>query len=600
LTQKRREEKRTKLKVIVGTMVTLLLISIAFSGIPIARAAVIKVGVLGPMAWIQGQGMVEGAEIAAAEINAAGGILGNTVEIVPADTLRGQSDPTGETGYAAAQELMAAGVDFVVGGFRTEAVLTAREVFMDNHKIFFIAGASTDELIDDGAKDNPYDDVREDYNKYRFTFRVTPINSTMLFKSIAGFEKYIMASTMMPIYTGYASPLKIAVISEALTWTDTMHFFLSWEDWWNLPFVTLPSPPYPPGIVYPGMGMAAYGGVDVAYQARVSATATDFSAELSAVIASEARILIHIISGVSGRNFISQWKSMNVKAVPLGIDVLGQEIPTHWDVTGGDCEYEGFLATCGQRTPINSKTVAFYDATMSTYGHAPIYTSYGTYDAVIGIDEAIEAYGKWPMTGPDGVSGTLDDGNEMVPLFEKTQRTGTVGKFKYTGPHPMGSLAYSGYWATPTQKYSDINPAMTGTLHDVYSNELGPEWKDGYVRALFTQWQAGRLEVVYPVYSTIPNRLPFSKIFMLPRLMFPYPTDIVQVPPNYGRIDIYDALTVVGTFGSKPGDPTWMAAADTNDNLEIELFDALNVRTDFGKHIDLPLPYCSEGGRMHY
>ena len=594
MTQKRREEKRTKLKV-VGTMITLLLIGIAFSGIPMARAATIKIGVLGPMAWIQGQGMVEGAEIAAAEINAAGGILGNTVEIVSADTLRGQPDPTGETGYAAAQELMAAEVDFVVGGFRTEAVLPARTVFADNHKIYFICGSSTDELIDDGLKDNPYDDVREDYSKYRFTFRVTPINSTMLFKSIAGFQKYTMLAQMIPIY---GAPLKIAVISEALTWADTMHFFLSWDDWWNNATVTLPSPPFPPGIVYPGMGMG--GAVDVVYQARVSATATDFSAELSAVIASEARIIIHVISGVSGRNFISQWNSMNVKAVPLGIDVLGQEIPTHWDDTLGACEYEGFLATCGQRTPINSKTVAFYDTTMSTYGHAPIYTSYGTYDAVIGIDEAIEAYGKWPMTGPDGVSGTLDDGDEMVPLFEKTQRTGTVGKFKYTGPHPMGSATYGTYMATPTQSYLDINPAMTGTLHDVYSNELGPEWKDGYVRALFTQWQAGRLEVVYPVYSTIPNRLPFAKIFMLPRLMFPYPTDIIQVPPGYGQVNLYDALTIVGTYGSVPGDPNWMAAADTDDDLDVDIYDALAVRADFGKHIDLPLPYCSEGGRMHY
>jgi branched-chain amino acid transport system substrate-binding protein len=585
-------------------MVTLLLISIAFSGIPTTRAqGVIKIGVIGPMEWIQGEGMVEGAQIAADKINAAGGILGNTVEIVSVDDVRGQPDATAITGQAAAEEMMTYSPDFVVGGFRTEAVLAERGVFMANHKIFFIAGASTDELIDDGAKDNPYDDVREDYNKYRFTFRVTPINSTMLFKSIAGFEKYTMISTIMPLYTGYASPLKIAVISEALSWTTTMHFFLTWEDWWNLPSVTLPSPPYPPGIVYPGMNMAPYGGVDVVYQAQPSATATDFTAELNAVKASEARILIHIISGTSGRTFIGQWDDLDVKAVPLGIDVLGQEIPTHWDVTAGKCQYEGFLATCGQRTPINAETVAFYDTTMSTYSHAPIYTSYGTYDAVIGIDEAIEAYGKWPMTGPDGASNTLDDGDEMVPLFEKTDRISSVGHFKYTGPHPMGSTTYGTYMATPTQSYLNINPTMAGTLHDVYSNELGPEWKQGFVRALFTQWQAGRLEVVYPVYSTLtpaPVRLPYAKIFMLPRLMFPYPTDIIEVPPNYGRVDIYDALTIVGTYGSTPGSPTWMAAADTNDDLVVNLLDALNVRTDFGKHIDLPLPYCSEGGRMHY
>ncbi|MFB0522259.1 MAG: hypothetical protein ACETV1_00685, partial [Candidatus Bathyarchaeia archaeon] len=102
----------------------------------------------------------------------------------------------------------------------------------------------------------------------------------------------------------------------------------------------------------------------------------------------------------------------------------------------------------------------------------------------------------------------------------------------------------------------------------------------------------------YPVYSTIPNRLPYSKIFMLPRLMFPYPSDIVQVPPNFGLIDLWDFLTLANIFGSKPGDPAWHAAADTNDNLEIEIFDALKVRDDYNWHIALPLPYCSEGGRL--
>jgi len=583
-------------------MVTLLLISIAFFSFPIRAVGTIKIGVVGPMPWIQGQGMREGAEIARDEINAAGGILGNTVEIVTADDLRGEQDPTGPTGKAAAEELMAAGVDFVVGGFRTEAVLAERTVFMDNKKIFFIAGASTDELIDDGPKNNPYDDVREDYARYRYTFRVTPINSTMLFKSIAGFEKYTMISLLMPMYTGYASPLKIAVISESLVWADTMHFFLSWNDWWNNATVTLPSPPYPPGTVYPGMGMAPYGRVNVVYQARVSAIATDFTAELSAVKTSEARLLIHVISGAAGRTFISQWNDLGVKAVPLGIDVLGQEIPAHWDLTGGKCQFEGFLATAAQRTPLNARTLAFYDTTMTRYGHAPIYTSYGAYDAIIAIDEALEANGKWPMTGPDGVSGTLDDSDEMVPLFEKAYRpNGIVGKFKYTGPHPMGSAAYDTYMANTTHSYLDINPTMAGTLHDVFSNELGPEWKEGYTRALFTQWQGGRLEVVYPVYSTIPTRLPFSKIFMLPRLMFPYPSDIVQVPPptgGYGLIDIFDALTIVGTFGTTPGAPAWHAAADTNDDRVIDIFDALTLRIVFGKKIALPLPYCSEGGRL--
>jgi len=579
---KRREEIKTRLKVIVGTMVTLLLISMAFYSIPIRAAGTIKIGVIGPMAWIQGQGMKEGAEIARDEINTGGGILGNTVEIVTADDLRGQPDPTPETGKAAAEELMAAGVDFVIGGFRTESLLAAREVFMDYKKILFIAGAATDELVDDGAKPNPYGgDVRENYARYKYTFRVTPINSTMLFKSIAAFLKYAMLTRLMPIYTKFASPLKIAVISEQLVWADVIHAYLSNTAFWNVV-----------------MGMGAYGGVQIVYTARISPVATDFSTELQGVKDSQARLLIHVISGPEGRAFITQWSDMGVKAVPLGIDVPGQEIPTHWDATGGKCQFEGFLATNGQRTPLNARIVAFYDKTVSTYGHAPIYTSYGVYDGIIALDEMIEAAGKWPMTS-----------DEMVPLIEKTDRANAItGKFKYTGPNPGNKGDFTDYDPnTPGDQpypYVAENPAMMGTLHDVFSNELGPEWKEGYMRALFTQWQAGRLEVVYPLYQEIrpspypPIPLPYTKIFMLPRLMYPYPSDIIQVPPYYGVIDIYDALTVRGAFGTRPGDPAWVYAADVVENKEIELFDALQVRADYAKHVALPLPYCSEGGRL--
>lgn len=558
-------------------MVLLLLLSMAFYGVPILAAPeTIKIGVFGPETWMQGKGMLEGAEIARDEINAGGGILGHPVEIVFADTLRGKLDPDAATGRAAAEELLAAEVDFVIGGFRTEAVLAAREVFMDNQKIYFIAGSSTDFLIDNGTATNPYGDVRVNYARYRYVFRQTPINSTTLFKSIAGFLKFAMASRLIP---SYGAPLKIAVISEALMWADTIHFYLSWDYFWN----TI-------------MGMAAYGGVNVVYDARVSPVATDVSAELTGVKNSEARLLIEILSGPVGRAFITQWYDMGVKAVPLGINVLGQEIPTHWTVTGGKAQYEGFLAISGQRTPVTDRMVAFYDETMLRYGHAPIYTSYGVYDGIIAIDEVIEAAGRWPMTS-----------DEMVPLFEQTDRPhGIGGRFKYTGPHPMTPGEYATYMANATHSYLDINPTMKGTLHDVFSNELGPEWREGYMRALFTQWQAGRLEVIYPIYETAPIRLPYSKIFLLPRyvldtqpMMYPYPSDVVTIPPiSVGDIDIFDALTVRGSFGTVPGDPAWEYAADVNDNWEIELFDALAVRADFPYRIALPLPYCSEADRL--
>jgi branched-chain amino acid transport system substrate-binding protein len=77
-----------------------------------ARAEVL-IGMAGPMtgknAWLGGQ-MERGAEQAAADINAAGGVLGEQVRLITADDF---CDP--EQAVAAARKLVSDGAIFVVG-----------------------------------------------------------------------------------------------------------------------------------------------------------------------------------------------------------------------------------------------------------------------------------------------------------------------------------------------------------------------------------------------------------------------------------------------------------------------------------------------------
>ena len=62
-------------------------------------------------------------------------------------------------------------VDFVVGGFRTEAVLAMQDIAMDYKKIFIGCGAAHPELCPRVAKD---------YKRYKYLFRGTPFNSNFL------------------------------------------------------------------------------------------------------------------------------------------------------------------------------------------------------------------------------------------------------------------------------------------------------------------------------------------------------------------------------------------------------------------------------------
>jgi branched-chain amino acid transport system substrate-binding protein len=76
-----------------------------------------RVGLEAPLSGEQavlGKGMLKGAELAAAQLNAQNGILGRQVEIVPIDDA---ADP--ETGVQAAKSAIAAGLDGIVGPYNS-------------------------------------------------------------------------------------------------------------------------------------------------------------------------------------------------------------------------------------------------------------------------------------------------------------------------------------------------------------------------------------------------------------------------------------------------------------------------------------------------
>jgi branched-chain amino acid transport system substrate-binding protein len=82
-----------------------------------SRPKVWRIGLEGPLTGSQsdiGIGMLEGAQLAAKEINAAGGVLGRHVEIIPIDDA---ADPA--VGVAAAKAAIQAGLDGIVGPYNS-------------------------------------------------------------------------------------------------------------------------------------------------------------------------------------------------------------------------------------------------------------------------------------------------------------------------------------------------------------------------------------------------------------------------------------------------------------------------------------------------
>ncbi len=273
-----------------GKGVFLFAIVILFAASSALGQEVIKFGVIGPMQFVQGKGHWNGATMAAEELNAKGGIqVGNKkmkIELVQADSneFLNVTDATNAMERLVTKDK----VNFVLGGFRTEAVLPMQDIAMENKKIFIGVGAAHDELCNRVAKN---------YNTYKYWFRGSPFNSTYL-----GRTSFIHLATVGAILKQSLNidKVKVAVVAEKAVWVEPMIKAAE-------------------GAI-PAMGMEVVG------VWRPSPVATDVAAELSAIQGSGAHLIFTIFSSSVGIPFARQmasgrppkrWAIMFLQRIPM-------------------------------------------------------------------------------------------------------------------------------------------------------------------------------------------------------------------------------------------------------------------------------------------
>jgi branched-chain amino acid transport system substrate-binding protein len=105
--------------------------------------------ITGPLGWI-GEQMQHGAEMAVADINAAGGVRGQQVQLITADDF---CDP--EQAVAAAQKLISDGVVFVVGHMCSESSIPASKVY-EAAGVLQISPASTNPMLTEQGRANVF------------------------------------------------------------------------------------------------------------------------------------------------------------------------------------------------------------------------------------------------------------------------------------------------------------------------------------------------------------------------------------------------------------------------------------------------------------
>jgi branched-chain amino acid transport system substrate-binding protein len=113
--------------------------------------AKLKVGVGGPMTGSDaafGAQLKNGVEQAVADVNAAGGIMGQQIELVSGDDA---ADP--RQGVNVANDFVGEGVHFVVGHFNSGVTMPASEVYVENGVLMITPGSTNPQVTDRGLWD---------------------------------------------------------------------------------------------------------------------------------------------------------------------------------------------------------------------------------------------------------------------------------------------------------------------------------------------------------------------------------------------------------------------------------------------------------------
>jgi len=345
----------------------------------------IKIAILGPMAFVQGEHHWNGAQMARDEINKAGGIsVGGKkmqVELIRADTNEIQSVP--DATNAVERVITRDKADVLVGGFRSEAVLAMQEVAMDYKKLFLGVGAAHSKL---GLN------VEQSYDRYKYWFRVSPTKDVDLARTLFAVMSSIGEQIRKDLKTD--TP-KVAILAEKAVWTEGLIAAAQK----NLPAMKM----------------------EVVGLWQPSAVATDVTAELSAIDRSGAQIVFTILSGPVGISVGRQMGERNMKAVAWGINVEGQK-EEFWQAAAGKAQFVSTLDTYAE-VEYTPKTMAFVRAYKARFGKAPTYTA-ATYDAIMILKDAIEK------------EGTLN-ADKIVAHIEKSEHVGTGAVATFDKRHDL-------------------------------------------------------------------------------------------------------------------------------------------------------------------
>lgn len=312
-----------------------------FPSILRADTDTIRIGVMVPLQIQAGTDNLHGVQIAAEEINAAGGIMGRKVEVIAAD-----DEALPEKGIQAYQKLVQRDkVHGIIGGFRS-GVISALHPYIARYKVpFIITGAASPAIMAP---------VVDDYENHKYLFRAAS-NSDTIAQDMANVCNDVLAPQGIKKY---------AIDAENFAWAHDYANALKKK------FEQL--------------------GLELVYETTHDPTITDFTPIFKQVTASGAQAMCCIISNVAGYTLVKQWREQRVPVQLVNDNNGSFLLDSFWKDTQGACEFE---ISNGCQAPLTEKSLATWQKFDQRYGGLPIVTALAAYDCVYLYKMAIEKHG---------------------------------------------------------------------------------------------------------------------------------------------------------------------------------------------------------------
>jgi branched-chain amino acid transport system substrate-binding protein len=336
----------------------------------------IKIGVIAEAQAVAGSSIPLAAQLAADEINAAGGLDGRKIEIFSYDN----HSSAAESVRAFQRAVNEDHVNAVIASYVSEVVL-ALEPWTGRLKTVMITpGAASDVITQNIAKD---------YDHLKYTFHGYATSTSIAEATCAAAKDLLVDHLKMT---------SAVVMSEDAAWTTP----LDAEYLKCLPNI----------------------GLKVLDHIRVSPDTTDFTPIFNKIEGEKPDVIITGISHVGVQPTV-QWKQQQVPIPMFGVSSQASN-SSFWNDTNGAVEGVLYQAFSGPDVAVTPKTLPFVAAFQKRYGNFPSYCGYTAYDEVFYIADAIKRAGS---TDPD----------KLVEALEKTDYVGTIGRVQFKGrdtPYP--------------------------------------------------------------------------------------------------------------------------------------------------------------------